>query len=155
MNVPPAIRWEDQRLLLLDQRALPDQVNYLEITALADAIDAIRTLAVRGAPAIGIAAAYALAASMREAPSAEFAARLTHSATALKAARPTAVNLAWAVDTPGVGKLVRANDVVPVLADWSDYSPTIKEFLAQRLKRQSIPVLAIWPRGWRAVPSSF
>jgi suppressor for copper-sensitivity B len=54
-------------------------------------------------------------------------------------------NLAWAIDTARVAKLVDANGVVPVLADWTDQSPTIKDFLAQRLKRQSIPVLAIWP----------
>jgi thiol:disulfide interchange protein len=54
-------------------------------------------------------------------------------------------NLVWAIDTPGVSKLVHANEVVPILADWSDYSPAIKEFLTKRLKRQSIPVLAIWP----------
>jgi thiol:disulfide interchange protein len=54
-------------------------------------------------------------------------------------------NLAWAVDTARVGKLVAANGVLPMLADWSDYSPVIKEFLTGQLKRQSIPVLAIWP----------
>jgi len=54
-------------------------------------------------------------------------------------------NFAWAVDTARVGKLVDANGVVPVLADWTDRSPTIKGFLAEQLKRQSIPVLAIWP----------
>ena len=54
-------------------------------------------------------------------------------------------NLAWAIDTAPVAELVDTNGVVPILADWTDYSPTIKEFLTQRLKRQSIPVLAIWP----------
>ena len=54
-------------------------------------------------------------------------------------------NLAWAIDTAGVGELVESNGVVPMLADWTDHSPAIKDFLTQRLKRQSIPVLAIWP----------
>ncbi len=54
-------------------------------------------------------------------------------------------NLAWAIDTERVGKLVDENNVVPMLADWTDHSPVIKDFLAQQLKRQSIPVLAIWP----------
>ena len=54
-------------------------------------------------------------------------------------------NLAWAIDTARVGELVDRNGVVPMLADWTDRSPVIKEFLAQQLKRQSIPVLAIWP----------
>ena len=54
-------------------------------------------------------------------------------------------NLAWAIDTARVGELVDSNGVVPMLADWTDRSPVIKEFLTERLKRQSIPVLAIWP----------
>ena len=97
-EVPPAIRWEQNALYLLDQRALPGEVTYLSITSLEAAIDAIRTLAVRGAPAIGIAAAYALALSMRGVPVKDFAARLAANAGALKSARPTAVNLGWAVD---------------------------------------------------------
>ena len=51
MNVPLSIRWEDGRLLLLDQRALPAEVVYLDIRTLDAAVEAIRTLAVRGAPA--------------------------------------------------------------------------------------------------------
>lgn len=98
MNVPTAIRWEDNELYLLDQRALPRQVNYLHIQTLAEAIEAIRTLAVRGAPAIGIAAAWALAVSMRHIPAGRFQEQLANNASALKDARPTAVNLAWAVD---------------------------------------------------------
>ncbi len=97
-TVPPSIIWDNGRLRLLDQRALPVTVEYLDIDTLAAAIDAIRTLAVRGAPAIGIAAGYALARTMRDVPSASFAQTLAENAAALKAARPTAVNLAWAVD---------------------------------------------------------
>ncbi|MGD8416206.1 MAG: S-methyl-5-thioribose-1-phosphate isomerase [Pseudomonadales bacterium] len=98
MKVPPTVRWEHGRLLLLDQRALPDAVRYLEITQLEQAVDAIRSLAVRGAPAIGIAAAYALALAMRDVPMAGFLTALEHHAATLEAARPTAVNLAWAVE---------------------------------------------------------
>jgi thiol:disulfide interchange protein len=53
-------------------------------------------------------------------------------------------NLAWAIDKPRVKDLVEENDVVPMLADWTDRSETIKKALAE-LQRQSIPVLAIWP----------
>lgn len=97
-GVPPAVRWQDGRLELLDQRRLPDTVCYLGIETLEDAVTAIRTLTVRGAPAIGIAAAYALAVCMRDVPPDRFDAVLAQQAGALKAARPTAVNLAWAVD---------------------------------------------------------
>jgi methylthioribose-1-phosphate isomerase len=95
---PPAIRWENRTLLLLDQRALPAETVYLEIDCLDAAIEAIRTLAVRGAPAIGIAAAYALAGTLRDVEPEHFSETLGRNADALKAARPTAVNLAWAVD---------------------------------------------------------
>ena len=56
-------------------------------------------------------------------------------------------NLAWAIDTKRVNQLVRKNGVVPMVADWTDRSPMIKEVLTKDLGRQSIPVLAIWPAG--------
>lgn len=56
-------------------------------------------------------------------------------------------NLVWAIDTKRVHKLVEEYGVVPMIADWTDHSPMIKDFLATVLKRQSIPVLAIWPAG--------
>ncbi len=96
--VPPAVVWDDGTLKLLDQRVLPDETTYLHIHTLDAAVEAIRTLAVRGAPAIGIAAGYALARTLRDIPQAEFQETLMASAAALKAARPTAVNLAWAVN---------------------------------------------------------
>ena len=99
MKVPPAIRWSDGRLTLLDQRRLPGVVDYLGIPDIPSAIDAIRTLAVRGAPAIGIAAAYALAVAARNAgDNAAVAGVLRDGGDALIAARPTAVNLRWAVE---------------------------------------------------------
>ena len=99
MKVPPAIRWSDGKLTLLDQRRLPGGVDYLDIRDIPSAIDAIRTLAVRGAPAIGIAAAYALAVAARNAgDNAAVAGVLRDGGDALIAARPTAVNLRWAVE---------------------------------------------------------
>jgi methylthioribose-1-phosphate isomerase len=101
VSAPRTIRWHDGRLYLLDQRRLPHEVHYLAIRSLEDAEQAIRTLAVRGAPAIGIAAAYALAVAMAADPpehesAADFLRRLDRHATRLCRARPTAVNLAWA-----------------------------------------------------------
>jgi methylthioribose-1-phosphate isomerase len=96
---PSAISWQDGRLRLLDQRRLPEEVAYLEIRTVDAAHEAIRTLAVRGAPAIGIAAAYTLVVAMvADAPTdaAGFRARLAEHARHLTSARPTAVNLAWA-----------------------------------------------------------
>ncbi|HEX7037666.1 MAG TPA: S-methyl-5-thioribose-1-phosphate isomerase [Pseudomonadales bacterium] len=102
MSAPEAIRWGPDGLYLLDQRRLPHEVRYLPIRTLDDAEEAIRTLAVRGAPAIGIAAAYALAVVMGQGTSDEpahaFRARLEQHAARLRCARPTAVNLSWAID---------------------------------------------------------
>ena len=86
------IRLEGDRVVLLDQRRLPEQVEYLECCSVAEVVEAIRTLAVRGAPALGIAAAmgYALAASRGE--------DLEAAAAALLASRPTAVNLRAAIE---------------------------------------------------------
>jgi len=120
VSPPPSVVWERGQLHLLDQRQLPHRVEYLAVTTLDQAIDAIRTLAVRGAPAIGIAAAYALVVAMRTAADAapeglsqpaEFRERLAELARRLNAARPTAVNLAWAT-----GRLCRRGETEPTLA---------------------------------------
>jgi methylthioribose-1-phosphate isomerase len=86
------IRLEGEAVVLLDQRRLPDEEVELVCRSSSEVADAIRTLAVRGAPAIGIAAAYGYALAARTGEDLEAA-----SAT-LGAARPTAVNLAWALD---------------------------------------------------------
>jgi methylthioribose-1-phosphate isomerase len=81
---------------LLDQTALPSQVRYLELDTVDGMVEALRALRVRGAPLIGIAAAMALSAeAARVAPTAEW---LERAAARLAAARPTAVNLGWAVE---------------------------------------------------------
>ena len=98
INVPEAIRWQDGQLYLLDQTRLPQETSYLKINDLQDAWQAINTLAVRGAPAIGVAAAYALAQAANQTPVTDLPGKLPHMAAFLKSARPTAVNLAWAVD---------------------------------------------------------
>ena len=97
-QLPETIRWEDGNLYLLDQRQIPNSVEYLHIENAEDAWHAIKTLAVRGAPAIGIAAAYGLAVAMRDVSGDQFVEQLKRQTEYLKSARPTAVNLAWAVD---------------------------------------------------------
>ena len=95
-NVPPTIRWDDGRLSILDQRRLPHVVEYLELDTLRSAVDAIQTLAVRGAPVIGLTAAYALVVAARNRD--DLTTALKHAGDALIDARPTAVNLRWAVE---------------------------------------------------------
>jgi len=120
MTAPEAIRWDGERLQLLDQRRLPHEVGYLDIDTIDDAVEAIRTLAVRGAPAIGIAAAYALVVAMRRraprhASRERFLQDLEAFAARLNAARPTAVNLAWA--TSRICRRARGQPTLEALAD--------------------------------------
>jgi methylthioribose-1-phosphate isomerase len=86
------LRLEDDRVVLLDQRRLPAEVVELECRTAAEVADAIRTMVVRGAPAIGIAAGYGYALAAANGEDLEEADRV------LRAARPTAVNLGWALD---------------------------------------------------------
>ena len=93
--------WEDNHLALIDQTLLPKTFAVTAPATVDDVADAIGRLRVRGAPAIGIAAAYGLVVALDEKRPAgvESAwAVLDRAAAALKATRPTAVNLAWAVD---------------------------------------------------------
>lgn len=94
------IRWTGNALELLDQRKLPFVVEYLSCTTSDQVAAAIHDLAVRGAPAIGIAAAWGVVLASREvmaATPAEAADRLELALERLNAARPTAVNLGWAL----------------------------------------------------------
>jgi len=88
-----AVLWRSDRLRLLDQRQLPFVETWLDCTSAAEVAQAIRDLVVRGAPAIGIAAAWGVVlAAQRGGEALELALPL------LRAARPTAVNLMWALD---------------------------------------------------------
>ncbi|HEB54632.1 MAG TPA: S-methyl-5-thioribose-1-phosphate isomerase [bacterium] len=101
--LPPTIRWVgevDGHLELLDQTRLPHHLEVLQLRDVDGVIAAIQRLSVRGAPAIGVAAAYGLVLGMRDRhplPEA-FVATVREVATRLFAARPTAVNLRWALD---------------------------------------------------------
>jgi methylthioribose-1-phosphate isomerase len=94
------IRWTGAALELLDQRVLPFTVDYLTCTSSDAVAEAIHSLAVRGAPAIGIAAAWGVVLAAREIEAtngADAASKLEPALQHLNAARPTAVNLAWAL----------------------------------------------------------
>ena len=101
------VRWQPAgteplpgKVRLIDQTRLPTAVVYVELTTAATVHDAIRRLVVRGAPAIGIAAAFGLTAAVQDSAAATidaFLAELDQQADYLAGARPTAVNLAWAL----------------------------------------------------------
>ena len=92
------IAWRDQTLFLLDQTLLPQQESWLACRQPEEVAAAIRRLAVRGAPAIGVAAAYGLVLGIQHCREEELPATFAATFELLAATRPTAVNLRWALE---------------------------------------------------------
>ena len=100
MQIVESIVWLGDRARILDQTRLPEEEFYLEITEPEAMIEAIRSLRIRGAPAIGIAGAYAVVLAARQLWQSEgkiSLEELRKKANAIATARPTAVNLSWAI----------------------------------------------------------
>ena len=105
MNKNNTLRWVNNALEMLDQRALPRRVAYLRYDTAAAVAEGIKTMVVRGAPAIGCAAAYGVALEalrlhdqLRDQPRDAFLAGMAQGIAHLAASRPTAVNLFWALN---------------------------------------------------------
>ncbi len=137
VDLPPTLHWHgdtDGWLGLLDQTALPHRVEVLRVQHLETLLDAIRRLAVRGAPAIGVAAAYGMVIGIRAHRATEpagFRALLDRVGAQLVAARPTAVNLPWAV-----ARMQRRGHAEPCLAALLDEARAVHqedELLCQRI----------------------
>lgn len=107
-----AVAWQDDQLCLLDQRLLPDEIKYIHYSDVNKVAQAITDMVVRGAPAIGITAAYGIVLSVKKhfhhEPQDWYNAMQVDLEN-LRAARPTAVNLMWAID--------RMNSVLKVAED--------------------------------------
>jgi len=100
MEAVRAVKWENNELIILDQTKLPEITEFIKLSNAEDVWEAIFHLKVRGAPAIGIAAAYGLCVAMKGTAaknSEEFLAELKKSSEYLASSRPTAVNLFWAL----------------------------------------------------------
>jgi methylthioribose-1-phosphate isomerase len=96
-----ALRWREGHLELIDQRLLPARFEYVSCASAAEVADAIRSMVVRGAPAIGCAAAFGIALEALRRQNLrprEFHAAMQAAFRTLAASRPTAVNLSWALD---------------------------------------------------------
>lgn len=127
------LEWTDAGLRLLDQRVLPHEERWLLLTTWTEVVDAIRDMAVRGAPAIGIAAAYGMALAARAGEDRAVA----HEG--LAASRPTAVNLFWALDR------------ISSLADWT-FERVLAE--AKTIELEDLQMnLAIGNHGCRLIPN--
>ena len=97
----PTIAWEDDAVVMIDQRKLPAQEIYVRCRTANDVAKAIRTMVIRGAPAIGVAAAMGLALGMkrsRQTGSRAYTAEFTRLCQVMAETRPTAVNLFWAIE---------------------------------------------------------
>ncbi|MDF1500739.1 MAG: S-methyl-5-thioribose-1-phosphate isomerase [Anaerolineales bacterium] len=99
----PTVSWDPRgpSVQMIDQRLIPNQVKTLQLTSIEEVIEAIQTMAVRGAPAIGAAAAFGLALAAEQSQAETVDAlrdELTESCEMIARARPTAVNLRWALD---------------------------------------------------------
>ena len=97
----PTIEWQGDTLVMVDQRKLPGQEIYVRCRTSQEVAKAIRTMVIRGAPAIGVAAAMGIALGMRRSSAKgvkQFAVEFQKTCDMMAATRPTAVNLFWAID---------------------------------------------------------
>jgi methylthioribose-1-phosphate isomerase len=151
MNTPVyPVRWHNNRVLLIDQNRLPNEYTYVEISRVADMAAAISTMIVRGAPAIGVAAAYGMYLGAREIVTTDrdqFLLELVEIGKMLRATRPTAVNLFWAID-----------QMEKTAANWAGSVSAIAAQLlvaAQKINAEDIETCqAIGAHGLAALPSS-
>jgi methylthioribose-1-phosphate isomerase len=96
--VIPTVAWQDGALVMIDQRRLPAEESYVRCADEGAVADAIRDMVIRGAPAIGVAAAFGVALAARRAGDATLMADVDRACALLASTRPTAVNLFWAVE---------------------------------------------------------
>jgi methylthioribose-1-phosphate isomerase len=140
-NAVQPLIWAKDHLRMLDQRVLPHDVRYLDCRTAGDVAEGIHSMAVRGAPAIGIAAAYGLVLAVQANTGA-----FDRAFEVLAASRPTAVNLRWALERM-LGVWTHTSNVAALLAE------AIKihdEDLAQNLKMGELGA-ALMPSGARVI----
>ena len=118
----PTIEWQPDAVVMIDQRKLPGREVYVTCRTPAEVARAIKTMVIRGAPAIGVAAAMGIALGMRKSRAQgtkQFAIELNKFAELMAGTRPTAVNLFWAIDRMkrALGAGVEAGESVEQLKD--------------------------------------
>jgi methylthioribose-1-phosphate isomerase len=157
MHVIESVRWSPDRgaVRIIDQRELPERVVERDLRTLDEVCEAIATLAVRGAPAIGVAGAMGLVASLApyaDAPAIVFAAKLAEHAGRIRATRPTAVNLPWAIDRM-LGRAARGRgrgprEVMDALRDEATRILDEDRAMCRRIGEHGLPLL---PDGARVL----
>src|SRR5437660_7436101 len=121
----PTIAREDDTVVMIDQRKLPAEEVYVRCKTAAEVARAIKTMVIRGAPAIGVAAAMGIALAMRKSKATgtqKFAAEFHKICELMAATRPTAVNLFWAIDRMrrAFGQAAQAGQAVEQIKDRLD-----------------------------------
>src|ERR671925_1654577 len=97
----PTIEWKDDAVVMIDQRKLPSTEVYVSCKTAAEVAKAIKTMVIRGAPAIGVAAAMGIALGMRRSSATgtkQFTTEFQRTCDLMAGTRPTAVNLFWAIE---------------------------------------------------------
>ena len=143
-----AVEWKDNHLVLLDQRKLPHNEQYVELYSADETAEAIRNMVVRGAPAIGIVAAYAMVMAARKSYKQyphDWRKRLEAERETLRNSRPTAVNLMWALDRMSAVLDSVQGDPEPILLE-----------VAQRIHQEDIEAnYRMGELGSALIPQSF
>jgi methylthioribose-1-phosphate isomerase len=127
----PTIAWQDDEIVMVDQRKLPGREVYVRCRTAPEVARAIKSMVIRGAPAIGVAAAMGLALAMRRSRAQgtrQFAVDFTKACDMMAATRPTAVNLFWAI-----ARMKRA------LAEGVQAGESVGE-LTKRLEREALAI---------------
>ncbi len=131
----PSIEWVDNKVKMIDQTLLPHKLEFLEFDDYRDVANSIKIMNIRGAPAIGVAAAMGMALAtieFKELPKEEFLEKMKEAAEVIRKTRPTASNLFWAVDR--IWKIVGA---------YQDNPPDLSEIVieeAQIMAREDVLV---------------
>ena len=147
-KVKPII-WQENKLLVLDQCLLPHEKKYLELTSYKQVINAIKDMALRGAPLIGVAAAYGMALAANEFQNLEaekLINKLKVISEEMKQSRPTAINLKWAIDLI-LSDIKQINDTKKVIDTITKRAIWIHEDDALRCQKIGEHGAKIIPKG--------
>ncbi len=122
----PSIEWIDNKVKMIDQTVLPHKLEFLEFKDFREVATSIKVMNIRGAPAIGVAAAMGMALATikyRDIPKSEFLKKMEEAANIIKSTRPTASNLFWAV-----------NRIWDIISTYPDNPPGISELVIEEAK---------------------
>ncbi|MFX1429542.1 MAG: S-methyl-5-thioribose-1-phosphate isomerase [Promethearchaeota archaeon] len=122
----PSIEWVDNKVKMIDQTVLPHELKFLEFEDYRDVAKSIKVMNIRGAPAIGVAAAMGMALAtieFKELPKPSFLKKMEAAAKIIKTTRPTASNLFWAV-----------NRIWKIISSYPDNPPSLSELVIEEAK---------------------